>query len=238
MRYLKWTLCLTYFAMLASPAVAGKLKQSDISPDAEVVIHLDWDAARTGAPFRKLADQACAGLIESGFVGKQAAELGAASTLHGMTLVVTRSGSTYQVVRAETSLDSLQSIFSEAEGYVVVKHGEHEIHHWLDLPDGLKTSEEIDEPDDAEPSPIYAAVCADGTFIISKQLRTVVQALERHDGHGESISDDEFAKINEQVPDNTVLMFHAASANALESIMPGIPVSAGRAALSVQGNVW
>ncbi|MDA7980379.1 MAG: hypothetical protein MPJ50_16600 [Pirellulales bacterium] len=240
MRSLKLMICLAMLAVMASPAIADKLRQTDIAPNANVVIHLDWDAARTGAPFRQLAKQATAGLIESGFVSKRAAELGAMSTLHGMTLVVTHDGDTYQVVHAETKLQSLQDIFSEAKGYVVVKHGKHAIYHWLDLPDGLKEgqgSDEIAKVDDAEPSPIYAAVCAEGRFIISKQLRTVVEVLERYDGQGESIADDEFAKINHHALENTVLLFHATSGNALESIVPGVPVNACHAVLGVQGNI-
>lgn len=229
---MRWTLCVAALVTCAASAGAGPLRETDLPPDTELVIHLDWDAARGGAAFRQLAEQATAGLIESGFVGSLAAELVADSNLHDLTLVVT-AGGTFQVVRADTDVDGLREIFADAPGYCVVKHGQYEIHHWLDLPAALKSTDEANNSDD--PSPIYAAVCGDGTFFLSKQLRPVVEALERRDGASEKISTEKLAAICDGCPNNTVLLIHASSGQSLETI--GLPLKTGRATVSYTGNV-
>ncbi len=238
MRNLQWTLhatlYLTALAMCLSVAEAGKLQQVDLPPDTELVIHLDWDKARDSAPLRQLAGETTRGLLESGFVGWPAAELVADTVLHDMTLVVTSSG-TFQVVRADTDVDGLRAIFADAPGYVVVKHGNYEIHHWLDLPAVLKSTDE--DYNSSDPSPIYAADCGDGTYILSKQLRPVVQALERRDGVREQISDEKCAEINAGAPENLVLLVHACSPDSLERMSLPIPIKTGHATLAFEGSI-
>ncbi len=240
MRMMQWTLrstlCLAVLAAILPNVYAGKLRQMDLPPDAELVIHLDWDAARTGAPFRELADKVISGLATTNFIGADAAELVSDARLHDMTLVVTGSGETFQIVRADVEVTELQRIFADAKGYVVVQHGEHAIHHWLDLPESLK-SETAKSDAEEEPSPIYAAICGEGNFIVSKQLRTVVNTLNRIDSAEQAISDDAFAAINKDAPENTVLLVHAGSMHALEPVVSGLPVKTGRAYLSVEGSV-
>lgn len=238
MRVAKRFLSLAAMAAMSAPSYAGELRRSDLPANTAMVVHVDWDAARTSPPMVKLSEQISAGLASGGFVGPAAVKLIAGGTLHDMTLVVTESGSTFQVVRGEVDVAGLKGIFAEADDYVVVHHGEHEIHHWVGVP---KAFDQADDQEAAKsedpPSAIYAAVCPDGTYIISEQLKAIVEALARRDGAGEQISDKAFAALKYEIPANTMIQIHARSAGSLESIVPGLPLTSGRAIISVDGAV-
>lgn len=226
---------LSVVAALAAGSVAlgAEFAPSDVSGDAQWVVHLDVERLLDSQMGDWLMDQvAAAGGNEKldafsllfGFDPRE--DLGSV-TLYGTTL---RPDAGVAIVRGEVDHEPLLVLLELNDGHEVFEYGEHDIHRWTQDP-------EVPGDDGVR----FGAFRGDDVTVLARTRGEVEAALDVLDGRATTLADASASGLRTNWPGGTIMACAAAGLDTLTSGRPALlaDVVAGAVAVGeVDGEVF